>query len=95
VAEFCDRLASFCRLIIFDRRGSGASDPLPLNAVSTWEELAEDMTAVLDAAGSNLADVAGMNETGPMAIGLNDPAVTVHATAGSTTTVHLPSTACD
>jgi len=68
MAEFCTRLASFCRLILFDRRGSGASHPLPLNAVSTWEELAEDMTAVLDAAGSNVADVAGMNETGPMAI---------------------------
>lgn len=68
VAEVFERLASFCRLIIFDRRGSGASDPLPPHAVPTWEELAEDMTAVLDAAGSNLADVVAINETGPIAI---------------------------
>jgi class 3 adenylate cyclase len=68
VAEFLNGLASFCRLIIFDRRGSGASDPLPQNALPTWEELAEDMTAVLDAAGSNLADVMATHETGPIGI---------------------------
>ena len=38
VAEFNDRLARFSRLITFDRRGLGASDGVPRNAVPTWEE---------------------------------------------------------
>lgn len=44
------QLASFTRLMVFDRRGTGSSDPVALNAMPTWEELTEDMTAVLDAA---------------------------------------------
>src|SRR5690242_19051096 len=49
VAQFHDRLAAFSRLITFDRRGLGASDGVPLNAVPTWEEWAEDVGAVIDA----------------------------------------------
>src|SRR5688572_2662669 len=45
-------LASFSRLIFFDRRGTGASDSLARNAMPAWEEWAEDLRAVLDAAGS-------------------------------------------
>jgi pimeloyl-ACP methyl ester carboxylesterase len=37
VASMYHRLASFSRLIRFDRRGSGASDPLPLEALPSWE----------------------------------------------------------
>ena len=47
-AEFLSRLLDRYRVIVFDRRGSGASDPVPLNAIPTWEDLAEDLTAVLD-----------------------------------------------
>lgn len=45
-------LATVSRLILFDRRGTGASGRLGVDAVLTWEELTEDMVAVLDAAGS-------------------------------------------
>ena len=52
VAEFSARLASVSRLISFDRRGVGASDALPRNAIPTWEDFTEDAGAVLDAVGS-------------------------------------------
>ena len=39
--EFLQRLASFSRLIFFDRRGTGASDGVPRNAIPTWEEWTE------------------------------------------------------
>jgi class 3 adenylate cyclase len=68
VAEFYDRLATFSRLIIFDRRGTGASDGVPRNAVPTLEEWTEDMAAVLDAAGSERAAILATIDTGPIAI---------------------------
>jgi hypothetical protein len=49
MARFLQRLGSFSRLIMFDRRGAGASDPVPLDALPTWEEWSEDLRAVLDA----------------------------------------------
>ena len=52
LAEFPTRLASFSRLILFDRRGSGASDGVPRTAIPTWEQWTEDIVAVLGAAGS-------------------------------------------
>jgi pimeloyl-ACP methyl ester carboxylesterase len=67
-AQFLTELASFSRLIHLDRRGSGASDAVPLGAIPIWEVLAEDMTAVLDATGSTLTDVMVTNEAGPIAI---------------------------
>jgi pimeloyl-ACP methyl ester carboxylesterase len=57
MARFLERLASFSRLIMFDRRGAGASDPVPLDALPTWEEWAEDLRVVLDAAGSERAAI--------------------------------------
>jgi class 3 adenylate cyclase/alpha-beta hydrolase superfamily lysophospholipase len=51
-AAFLERLASFSRLILFDRRGKGASDAIPDTAIPTWEEWADDVRGVLDAAGS-------------------------------------------
>ena len=51
--QFLDALASFSRLIFFDRRGTGASDGLARNAMPAWEEWADDLRAVLDAAGSD------------------------------------------
>ena len=50
---FLRRLASFSRLILFDRRGAGASDAVPNASISTWEAWADDTAAVLDAAGSS------------------------------------------
>src|SRR6185436_1947191 len=52
VAEFRERLASFCRLIMFDKRGSGLSDPVPTSTLPTIEQYMDDIPAVLDAVGS-------------------------------------------
>ena len=68
LADLFTRLASFTRLIIFDRRGTGASDGVPRAAIPTWEDLAEDTTAVLDAVGSNSAAILATVDTGPMAL---------------------------
>lgn len=57
LAEFRERLASFGRLIMFDKRGSGLSDPVPTSALPTIEEWMDDVPAVLDAVGSERAAV--------------------------------------
>ena len=67
-AEFLNRLASFSRLIFFDRRGTGASDGLSLSALPTWEEWTEDVRAVLDVAGSERAAIVASLDAGPIAI---------------------------
>jgi pimeloyl-ACP methyl ester carboxylesterase len=68
-AVFLRRLASFSRLILFDRRGTGASDPLPEPLPPPWEAYADEVTAVMDAAGSRRAALmATTAEAGPMAL---------------------------
>jgi pimeloyl-ACP methyl ester carboxylesterase len=62
--RFFRRLASFARLILYDKRGQGVSDPL--DGVPTLEQDMEDLIAVLDAAGSNSAALVGYSEGGPM-----------------------------
>ena len=52
MARFLRTLASFSRLIVFDRRGTGASAPRPLASLPPWESYAQDLTAVLDEVGS-------------------------------------------
>ena len=54
-ARFLDRLASFTRLIMFDKRGSGMSDPVPLDAPPTLEDWMDDLRSVMDAVGSERA----------------------------------------
>src|SRR5262249_39120873 len=61
-------MVSLGRLILFDRRGTGMSDGVPRNALPTWEDLAEDAGAVLDAVGSERAVILAVAETGPMAL---------------------------
>jgi class 3 adenylate cyclase len=68
VATFFDRLSSLFRLIVFDRRGTGASDGVPRGSVPTLEEWTEDMAAVLDATGSERAALFATLDTGPIAI---------------------------
>ena len=63
-----EALAAHFRVINFDRRGTGHSDPLPLEALPTWEEWADDLLAVMDAAGSHQAVVHGERDGGIMAI---------------------------
>ena len=65
MAAVMDRLTSFARVITFDRRGSGLSDPL--QGAPTLEEQMDDVLAVLDAAGSKEAAIAATLEGGPMA----------------------------
>ena len=59
------RLASFARVIVFDKRGSGLSDPV--GEAATLEERMDDIRAVMDAAGSERADVFGWSEGATMA----------------------------
>jgi class 3 adenylate cyclase len=56
-ARFMQALASFSRLIMFDPRGLGLSDPAPYSALSTWEDWTEDIRTVLDAVGSQRATI--------------------------------------
>ena len=65
-ASFVARLASFCRLIRFDKRGTGRS--VRLGAIPTLEERMDDVRAVMDAAGSTRAALLGFSEGGPMSI---------------------------
>jgi pimeloyl-ACP methyl ester carboxylesterase len=65
-ARFFDRLSSFSRLIIFDKRGTGLSDPVA--EAPTLEQRVDDVKAVMDAAGSERAAFFGVSEGGPMGI---------------------------
>jgi class 3 adenylate cyclase len=64
--HYFGRLASFARLIMFDKRGQGLSDRPP--GPPTLEQSAGDARAVLDAVGSEKAAVYGISEGGPMSI---------------------------
>jgi pimeloyl-ACP methyl ester carboxylesterase len=68
VALFFRRLASFSRLILFDRLGSGVSDPLPPDPLPPWEAHAEALDAVLEAVGSERTAIMAHGEVGPMAL---------------------------
>ncbi|HEY8563747.1 MAG TPA: alpha/beta fold hydrolase [Pyrinomonadaceae bacterium] len=65
-AAFLNRLASFSRLILFDKRGTGLSDRVPLSQLPTLEQRMEDVHAVMDAVGSERAVLIGVSEGGPM-----------------------------
>ena len=64
--RFLLRLASFSRLVIFDKRGTGLSDPVA--SAPTLEERADDLRAVMDAAGMERAALLGFSEGGTMAL---------------------------
>jgi class 3 adenylate cyclase len=64
-AYFLRRIASFSRLIIFDKRGTGLSDAVP--STQTLEERMDDVIAVMDAVGCERAVLFGPSEGGPMA----------------------------
>src|SRR4051812_6354895 len=65
-ARFCERFGSFARLIVFDKRGTGLSDPVA--EVPTLEQRIDDVRAVMDAAGSERAALFGVSEGGPMSV---------------------------
>ena len=68
VARFLERLASFARLIVLDKRGTGLSDPVPLDRLPTLEERMDDLRAVLDAVGSERAALMGTSEAGALSL---------------------------
>jgi pimeloyl-ACP methyl ester carboxylesterase len=61
------RLASFARLIRFDRVGTGASDPAPLDHLPPWESYAKELAAVLDEVGYARAALLVSLDAGSMA----------------------------
>jgi pimeloyl-ACP methyl ester carboxylesterase/class 3 adenylate cyclase len=64
--QFFERLASFSRLILFDKRGTGMSDRV--SGVPDLETRMDDLRAVMDAVGSERAAIMGVSEGGPMAL---------------------------
>jgi pimeloyl-ACP methyl ester carboxylesterase len=66
-ASFLERLASFSRLILFDKRGTGLSDAVPESDLPTLEQRMDDVRAVMDAVGSERAALFGHSEGGNMA----------------------------
>lgn len=65
-AQFLRRLARFSRLILFDKRGTGLSDRVPVDALPTLEQRMDDVRAVMDAVGSKRAVLCGVSEGGAM-----------------------------
>jgi pimeloyl-ACP methyl ester carboxylesterase len=63
--RFVERLGSFARVILFDKRGMGLSDRVQ---VGTLEERMDDVRAVMDAAGSERAALIGESEGGPLSM---------------------------
>lgn len=67
-SRFFRRLSSFCRLTMFDKRGTGLSERVPTDRMPTLEDRMDDLRAVLDAVGIERASVFGVSEGGPMAL---------------------------
>jgi pimeloyl-ACP methyl ester carboxylesterase len=63
---FFEQLATFCRVLLFDKAGVGLSDPVP--KVRTLDDRAAEIEAVMDAAGFRKAVLFGSGEGGPGAI---------------------------
>ena len=66
IKSFLDRVTSFARLVLFDKAGTGLSDPV--SGIPTLEERAAEVEAVMDAAGVERAAVFGLSEGGPSAV---------------------------
>jgi len=68
LAHAFERLSSFTRLILFDKRGTGMSDPVRDQDLPTLEQRMDDVRAVMDAVGSERATMFGVSEGGNMSI---------------------------
>src|SRR5262249_9347840 len=66
VARFLDRLSSFSRLILFDKRGTGLSDRVPDSDLPSLEVRMDDVRAVMDAVESERAALFGISEGSAM-----------------------------
>ena len=67
-AHFLERLGSFARVISFDRRGTGLSDPVTVTEAPDLDLRMSDIAAVMDAAGSERAVIYGVSEGGPASL---------------------------
>jgi class 3 adenylate cyclase len=65
--RYLRRLASFSRLISFDKYGMGLSDPIPSKELPPLEDWMDDVSAVMDAVGLERAAIMGVAEASPMA----------------------------
>ena len=68
MARFFERLASFSRLILFDKRGTGLSDRVRESDLPTLETRMDDVRSVCDAIGSEKAALFGVSEGAPMCV---------------------------
>jgi class 3 adenylate cyclase len=68
VARFLERLATMGRVVCFDKRGTGVSDPVPLGALPTLERWMDDVTTVIDAVGCGRVVVFGHGDGGPISM---------------------------
>lgn len=68
VRLFFQQMARYARVIRFDRRGTGASDPIALDALPPWEAFVDEIDAVLDAVGSKEAVLMAGGPAGPLGV---------------------------
>ena len=68
LSRFLERLATMGRVICFDKRGTGISDPVPLGAIPTIERWMDDITTVIDEVGCKRVVVFGHGDGGPIAM---------------------------
>jgi pimeloyl-ACP methyl ester carboxylesterase len=68
MSRFVERLASFSRVILFDKRGTGLSDPVPEKGFPSLEVRMDDLRAVLDTVGSERTALLGHSEGGNMCV---------------------------
>jgi pimeloyl-ACP methyl ester carboxylesterase len=68
LATFLERLATFSRVLCFDKRGTGVSDTVPIVALPTLEQWSDDVRTVMEAAGSQRAVLLGHDTGGQMAM---------------------------
>ena len=68
MARFLRRLASFSRLIVFDKRGTGMSDRSAHEDAPLLEDRVNDIATLMDTVGSERAAMMGLSETGAVAL---------------------------
>jgi pimeloyl-ACP methyl ester carboxylesterase/class 3 adenylate cyclase/DNA-binding winged helix-turn-helix (wHTH) protein len=68
IARFQRRLGSFCRVTVLDKRGSGLSERVGPGEAPPLEQRADDVRAVMDAAGIDHATVFGSSEGGSLSV---------------------------
>lgn len=68
IRRFLERLASFSRLVVLDKRGTGLSDRVPIDRLPSLEARVADVVAVMDDAGVEQASLLGVAEGGAMAV---------------------------